>query len=446
MALLTVQLNHRGPEKKFRLSSNPTKISKGYYRNEKGEIIREWNKDILPNGKRPHYRKFIKNIGEYIDKLGAKPKKGNLLFWGEWEGHSIFHPINKVSGIPNGIHEPFHSIKNRGHQNTDPYIFGDYFKYAICLQTGIMNTLDIGSLILFGTTTDRGFQLDTVFVVKSNEPALSVRINKGANYTDEYKEETLDQLCEYLQTPSCGNDHIKLYKGQTFLECDTYFSFVPCKVEESAPFGKLLLDYKSFPWLSKCKQGHPYNHLLGRNPIKTWNEITNFVLSQEGFCLGVRFVESVTKDMSQLQSVKKKLWYKVIFEKNYFESFDEWHNRKYQSIAVINPNGSVSLDIGGNRTGQIVLKSVKLSASEEADMIWKINDLVSDPLKAQTELKKSSIVSHISHVNPIKFKIEQFDDAKFINGVQIISYECNAMFIENGLLKQIETLMKIVDI
>lgn len=157
--LIAVQLNHPCSEKSF-------VIGKGYSRNG-GKIIREWNNDILPKNKRPHYRKFILNEGEYIYNLNSIPQKGDLLFWGEWEGHSIFNPINMGKGIPNGIHYPYHSIVNRGHQNTDPYIFGDYFKYAICNQTGIMYSLDPESLILFGTTTDCGFILDTVFVVKT---------------------------------------------------------------------------------------------------------------------------------------------------------------------------------------------------------------------------------------------------------------------------------------
>jgi len=115
-----------------------------------------------------------------------------LQFWGEWEGNSVFHPINDGVGNGNGIHEPFHSTQIRGFENTDPYIYGDFFKYATCSQSGELLNLMPSSLILFGTTKDIGFELDTVFVVKTFESALSVFTNKGHNYSRVYHEETLE--------------------------------------------------------------------------------------------------------------------------------------------------------------------------------------------------------------------------------------------------------------
>jgi len=293
MALLTVQVNHPGRQKEYKVFGTDATVSEGYRILSNKQVIREWNNDILPKNKRPHYRKFIKNKGEYIYDLDLKPKKCNLLFWGEWEGNSFFRLIGNGKGTPNGIHEPFQSIVIHGHQNTDPYVFGEYFKYAVCSQTGIMKTLDNGSLILFGTTIKQGFLLDTVFVVKCNEPADIIRNTNGAKYSQVYKEETLNQLCEYLKVPFCYNIEIKLYRGQTYWECNNYFSFVPCRKVESGPFDKILLDNKSFPWLSKCRQGHPFRHLIGRKPIDIWNEIANFLLKQK-FYLGIRFSEPVS--------------------------------------------------------------------------------------------------------------------------------------------------------
>jgi hypothetical protein len=286
MSLMIVQLNHPGPEKEFKPFNNSSKISDGYVSLANAKIIREWNNDKC------HYRKFIKNKGFYISELTKLPnaQPEELLFWGEWEGNSFFNVIGSGKGTPNGIHEPFHSIVNRGHQNTDPYVYGEYFKYAVCSQTGIMNTLDNGSLILFGTTTKFGFLLDTVFVIKSNESAEIVRNTNGSGYSQTYKEETLDQLCEYLKVPYCPNNNIKLYRGQTLGECNNYYSYVPCREEVKGPFNKVLLNYKSFPWLSKCTQGHPYKHLIGRDPINIWNDITRFLLGQK-FYLGIQFEE-----------------------------------------------------------------------------------------------------------------------------------------------------------
>jgi hypothetical protein len=271
---IIVQLNHPGNEKPFR---------NGYFPLN-NQIVREWNKGV-------HCRKFINNAGEFIPNLKSKPQKGNLLFWGEWEGYSFFNPINNGDGIPNGIHEPFHSTVNRGsqNQNTDPYIFGDFFKYAICSQTGVMRNLSNGSLILFGTTTNDGFLLDTVFIVKTHETAVSVCGNNAINYTNVYREETLEQLGSiYLgHNPSATN---KIYSGQTWWDCNEYFSFVPCQISTSNCYNKAILD---FTLMSKQKVGHPYKHFANKNPIDIWKYVVNSVLEQ-GFLLGVKFDEPNT--------------------------------------------------------------------------------------------------------------------------------------------------------
>jgi hypothetical protein len=278
---ITIQLNHPGPEKPFAIGT-------GYFQ-ANNKIVREWNNDILPNGKRPHYRKFIQNNGEFVANLKSKPQNDNLLFWGEWEGNSFFTPINNGIGSPNGIHEPFHSIAIRGFQNTDPYVFGDFFKYAICSQNGIMCNLSDGSLILFGTTTKIGFLLDTVFVIRRHENATSVCNSNACNYTNVYCEETLEQLgSTYLGTnPSAVN---KIYQSQTWWDCNEYFSFVPCKTASSNCYDKAIL---SFPLMAKQKQGHPYRHFAKRKPIDVWKDIVDSVLKQ-GFSLGVKFYEPNT--------------------------------------------------------------------------------------------------------------------------------------------------------
>jgi hypothetical protein len=95
MALLKVQLNHPGNEKPF-------KIGKGY-QNINGKVIREWNDDSK------HYRKFIRNEGNFLKSIIDPPLTGKLLFWGNWEGNSVFHLLHDGKSKPNGIHEPIHS-------------------------------------------------------------------------------------------------------------------------------------------------------------------------------------------------------------------------------------------------------------------------------------------------------------------------------------------------
>lgn len=272
MPLLKVQLNHHGNEW-------PYKIGTGYHLIN-NQIIREWNN--YPK----HYRKFIRCDGEYLLSLETQPLKEKLQFWGEWEGNSVFSPIGNKNNIPNGIHEPFHSTIKIGCQNTDPYVYGDCFKYATCSQSGELVNLLPDSIVLFGTTKDAGFELDTVFIVKSYETAFSVSQNNAENYSLVYREETLDRLKDTYLGPNPSRQK-RLYKSKTWWNDKNYFSFVPCKIDGNKGFQKALLPIPPF---AKQKVGHPYRQFDKTDHVILWEFIVSEVLKQ-GFSLGVRFEE-----------------------------------------------------------------------------------------------------------------------------------------------------------
>jgi hypothetical protein len=282
MAKLKVQLNHPGNQKPF-------KMGEGYSLwNEK--IYREWN---CGN----HFRKFILNDGLYItDIVNSEPKKSDLYFWGEWEGNSLFESLINFDykRLPNGIHKPFHSMPQDGTQNTDPYIYGDYFKYATCKQTGELYNLSEDSLILFGSTYPSlgKFYIDTVFVVKSFERAVDICSNSAKNYTKTYKEQTLEQLnSEYLgPNPSTKK---KLYHGKTWFENLNYFSYVPCKLNlEVSGFERLYINLNNPVLnLSSNATGKSFLQNCSLSPEEVWNLITLEALNQ-GFVLGINFTEA----------------------------------------------------------------------------------------------------------------------------------------------------------
>lgn len=281
MAKIKVQLNHPGNQKPFKIGNGYSLIN--------NNIIREWNCEN-------HCRKFILNEGVYLNNLNEKePKKSDLYFWGEWEGNSFFEPIknNDYRRFPNGIHKPFHSILKNGTQNTDPYIYGDYFKYATCKQVGELYYLEQGSLILFGSTyPSLGlFYVDTVFVVKSHESAKDIFLNSAKNYTQTYIEETLEQLnSEYLgPNPSKLK---KLYHGQTWWDNKEYFSFVPCKLSKSGNgFERLAIQLDDdILKLSKNATGKSFLPNCTLSPEIVWGKILKIALEQ-GFVIGVKFTE-----------------------------------------------------------------------------------------------------------------------------------------------------------
>ena len=291
MTKLKVQLNHPGNQKPF-------KMDEGYsIWNEK--IYREWNCDN-------HFRKFILNDGLFLSDIRDKePKKSDLYFWGEWEGNSFFEPLSNPNykSLPNGIHKPFHSLPQNGTQNTDPYIYGEYFKYATCKQTGELYNLSEDSLILFGSTYPSlgKFYIDTVFVIKSFERAVDVCSNSAKNYTTTYIEQTLRQLnSEYLgPNPSTKK---KLYHGKTWFENLNYFSYVPCKLKsEVSGFERLYINLNDPVLnLSRNATGKSFLRNCSLSSEAVWNLITKETLSQ-GFVLGIKFTEP---ELVNLQSKK----------------------------------------------------------------------------------------------------------------------------------------------
>lgn len=219
------------------------------------------------NNEATHRRKFLKSKGKLVtlDNLGQEQEieHGSLSFWGEWEAQShitrlgvgmdgyLSNPRN-----PRFLNEPFLdiSVADRAH-NTDPYIFGNKFRYAVCRQRhcrNILPNLEAGSIILFGSSIGEQFRLDTVFVVSNNIKSFTRRDIEDENSTK------FDRKTQYFHAslkPICGNTfndndegnaaaandlntfRFRYYEGAMFPEREQYngmYSFVPCKRIENA--------------------------------------------------------------------------------------------------------------------------------------------------------------------------------------------------------------------
>lgn len=281
---MKIQLNHPGHQKPFRLGKGYKQIAHN--------IIREWSNDNV------HFRKFIQNYGHYVDGLkNLNPKQAELYFWGEWEGNSFFNPFPRANHtvLPNGLHKLFHSTVNKGIQNTDPYIYGDNFKYCVCKQTGHLTNLILNDLILFGTVVPslNKFYIDTVFVIKDHNSSANVQATCGVTFSQVYKEETLEQLNEYLKVPTYANNN-KVYQSKTWWDDKEYFSFVPCKLDyNSVGFERLFIELSNQTFqLSRNPSGKSF---LSNCPLTSqdlWKEIVKISIEQ-GFVLGVKFDEPI---------------------------------------------------------------------------------------------------------------------------------------------------------
>jgi len=185
-----------------------------------------------------HARKFLCSSGRYVGTGGALVE-APLAFWGEWEAPSyVYKCWPKEGELPRFLHEPVweHPKINGFRQNTDPWVFGDRFRYSNCFQTKRISKTDSrrretalqhltsGSLILFGSKSAAGgFALDTVFVV-------SEELRFCPTAPPEIDEAFRVCTIESLEAGGDRNTQFTLYSGATYESpINGMYSFVPSR-------------------------------------------------------------------------------------------------------------------------------------------------------------------------------------------------------------------------
>jgi hypothetical protein len=193
---------------------------------------RTWNHGV-------HQRTFLRCHGSYVASTGQLVND-DLEFWGEWEPPVRILNRNPApdNGFPRFVCEPQVElpIGFNGQQNTDPFVFGDRFLYGICQQhtrfgPTSMQTLDRGSLILFGSHKYGEFHLDTVFVVDRAAPhsADNFRATLPEWAPPLYRDVVLAPWYDSLGTNPGSKGSGRLYGGATFADpVHGMFSFFPC--------------------------------------------------------------------------------------------------------------------------------------------------------------------------------------------------------------------------
>ncbi len=262
--------------------------------------VKPWNRSA-------HKRNFIVSPGEAIVAKGAEPKRfENISFWGEWEpeakivnfykGDSRITPRRLIAPLfPKRMPEP---SGNKCCGNTDPFVFGEHFKYSNCRQNikdlpDRLQYLSAGSLILFGGIYRGDFWLDTVFVVKDwlKYKGCDCQNQKIQDFLGtDYPFFNAATLKPIAASSDMQELRYTLYRGQNWQENSNYFSFVPCDVNERS-FAKVRLTPEIVPNLSKGAQTYT---VLGEyeepnpTPQEVWNKIVDEVFAR-GLSLGVRF-------------------------------------------------------------------------------------------------------------------------------------------------------------
>jgi len=215
------------------------------------------------------------------------------VFWGEWEPPSfIIKKWGKEDSLPRFLHRPvWESPAAEGtRQNTDPWVFGDSFRFSNCRQLtwrgrpSSLQKLTPGSIILFGSTIGGEFALDTLFVVKDSRPFSPGELPQ----TDEaFRFCTLESLL----TTGKPRDPFTLYRGATYeARINGMYSFVPCR-RADADNARFPRPSISLPGYVNQKSTQSARCIKGRSQAivqEQWENIQKQVLDA-GCLLGVWF-------------------------------------------------------------------------------------------------------------------------------------------------------------
>ncbi len=188
-------------------------------------------------GNSKHDRKFILSRGSLFEPETDRDREDvSIVFWGEWEGPSVFWKIDGAPGKPKPsiIHAPYRPDRAPVEpvQNTDPMVFGDAFIYSNCLQAAYasLRRLPEGSLVLFGRHSrggsQRAFSLDTCLVVDRVEALEPLPFDSAA-----YGEDILDDAVLNPLYTEGAVDAFAVYFGKTRTDADgSPFSFFPARL------------------------------------------------------------------------------------------------------------------------------------------------------------------------------------------------------------------------
>lgn len=262
----------------------------------------------LPDGRtwntNAHRRKFLLQDVRYQTDPSANPVAGPAVFWAEWE------PPSRLVGTletPTRDHPRFLFSPYRERfraldpplMNTDPFVYGGRFFYAICKQNTrkgptAMQRLADGSVILFGSGRERNrFVLDTVLVVAGHMDYTvdNYRDVLAGQVPPEYIGISLDPIAHEanLRGPSSPRT-FRLYFGATKEHpVNGMYSYFPCrpyKENEAAGFPRPTIR-RAGVITDNLTQGQRFNPQSDPAVVKAiWDDVTAQVLGQ-GLSLGV---------------------------------------------------------------------------------------------------------------------------------------------------------------
>lgn len=245
----------------------------------------------LWNRSSPHHRKLIESTqATVVTSENQVLTQQEITFIGEWECCSSFVPSGQNQPF-NLIHTPIHSKHDAFITkcvNTDPYVFGNEFKWISCKQPADRNQIHIGDFVIFGSYLLKNRKVDKILIdtVLLVDKVISVEDFDPTQFSKCYNDVTI------AHTRIHDKFYIvlgKMYDPTKSYEQNVPFSFVPCRRAEDGLMDKLAVDcylpIKELGGYPLCI-GQSGGHLDIDDNIAAWRVVVDLVRSA-GCELGV---------------------------------------------------------------------------------------------------------------------------------------------------------------
>jgi hypothetical protein len=223
------QVNHPGREQYITYRGHRRHPDEYYFfPGSRTQGVRLWNRTMLGGRRNLHKRKFIEHSGAYVEELNHfQSNKNTLRFWGEFEGHSRFELLEAADAVPYwenpcALHRPFFCLQGMQDQNTDPWVFGESWYYAICQKARLRN-IEPGDIVLFGSEFGDAFYMDTLLVIQDSVEA------RWEVFEPAYRESTL----LHLGVSEHQKGTFPVHRALKHADSASLFSFVPAHLPES---------------------------------------------------------------------------------------------------------------------------------------------------------------------------------------------------------------------
>jgi hypothetical protein len=244
----------------------------------------------------PHRRTFMQAPGSYRTSVDGPEIEADVAVWAEWEAEArLLTELDPVSGGPSWLCEanpaaqPPELPDGTPAQNTDPFVFGDRFRYTACRQPGNrkLRALGRGSLILFGSSIGGQFVLDTVLVVAGcvDHTVATYRDLPNGATTAQHRRFTLDPWYGWGDTTT-----FRLYLGATPDDpVDGMFSFAPCHVGSgrTSGFARPAIDVPPYTNPNLRQQARSSGPLEPTAVARVWRDVVDCVTA-DGLALATR--------------------------------------------------------------------------------------------------------------------------------------------------------------